>query len=203
MNENNYIGIATEEILRWFGLLNDKYYSSKLETPVITIQKSSRGMGGWFTVDKVWSDKDETVSKYEINICAEQLKNEVEKIVEILLHEMTHYSNKVNDIKDCSGVKHNKKFKEAAEAVELIVEQPDKYGFGHTSCSDALINYIKTTIKPDANAFKYFRTVPETKEKKEKASFTYECPSCGEKVHAKRDKKIICGECKCDFVMNE
>ena len=205
MNENNYIGIATDELYRVFGILNNRYFSDKLDPPMITLQKAKRrGNLGWFTLGRVWTDKEAEKPRYEINISAEHLGDDLNDVIGTLLHEMVHYSNKVAEIKDCNGQVHNRKFRDLAESVDLIIEKTKKYGFGCTTCSDPLKTYISETIKPDSNCFKYFRCEKAIQgEKKEKTIFTYECPQCGEKVRAKRDKRIICGECECEFEMKE
>jgi len=201
MNENNFAGIALEEAYRWFEILNKKYYQNKLDYPVITIQKSPRGKTmGWFTIDRVWTPKEEQnkdeKSKYEICLCGEFLNDDIHEVIGILHHEMVHYANKVNNIKDCNNQIHNKQFKNLAESVNLIVEKSKKYGFGHTTCSPELIKFIDETIKPSESCFEYFRNVPkkESKETK-KTQFTYQCPECKEKIKAKADKIIICGNC--------
>lgn len=205
MNQNNFIGVALDELYRIFEILNKEYFSGKLNYPMITIQKTKRsGNLGWFTLDKVWEKKDTEEKRYEINICAEYLSMELHEIVCTLQHEMVHYANKIAEIKDCNGQVHNKKFKVLAEQVGLIVEKSKKYGYGHTSCSDGFKKFIDEVIKPNADSFTYFRNVPpKEKEKKEKTTFTYICPKCENKVKAKADKNIVCGDCKCNFKMQE
>ena len=111
MNNNNIIGIAVEELYRIFEILNAEFFNNSLDYPIITIQKARKGHFGWFTLDKVWTNKEDTDAKYEINIGAEHLQDSTESIVDTLLHEMVHYQNKVNAIRDCNGQVHNKKFK--------------------------------------------------------------------------------------------
>ena len=41
------------------------------------------------------------------------------------------------------------------------------------------------------------------KESKDKSMFTYICPECQEKVKGKKDIKILCGECDCEFEIKE
>lgn len=202
MNQNNFIGIAIDELLRIFEILNTTYYDGKLPTPMITIQKTKRsGNLGWFTVDQVWENKKDQDTRYEINLCAEYLNREPHEIITTLHHEIVHYYNQINNINDCNGQIHNKKFKTLAESVGMIVEKSNKYGFGHTTCSQELKDFIYETIQPNANCFSYFRNVPpkEEKEKKEKTTFTYICPNCEESIKAKLDKNIICGECNVEF----
>jgi hypothetical protein len=204
MNENNFIGKALDELYRIFDILNKNYYENKLPYPMITIQKTKRsGNLGWFTLDKVWKNQITEDRRYEINICAEYLNGEIYQIVDTLQHETVHYANKMSDIKDCNGQVHNKKFRNLAEQVGLIVEKSKKYGYGHTSCSDEFKVFIDEEIKPDMKAFEYFRNVPP-KEKKvasEKKTFKYICPVCNAEVKAKKDKNIVCGECECQFEM--
>jgi hypothetical protein len=207
MNKNNYIGISLEELYRIFDILNKEYFSDKLDQPIITIQKTKRnGNLGWFTLDMVWKDKDSEDRKYEINICAEYLNGNAYTIVGTLQHEMVHYANKFAEIKDCNGQVHNKKFKLLAESVGLLVGKSKKYGYGHTDCSDTFKKFIDNEIKPNIECFSYFRNVPpKDKEStpKEKKQFTYICPKCDEKVKAKKDKNIVCGQCECVFKMQE
>ena len=156
----NVIGIALDELYRIFNILNKDKFDENLPEPVITIQKTKGTTLGHFTVDKVWKDKkvletnesatEEPEAYYEINIDPRWFGNRsAEEIVETLLHEMVHYCNKVNEIKDCSGNVHNKKFKTLAEAVGLVVEKGKSVGWGYTSLSDELKEYIQTNIKPD------------------------------------------------------
>jgi hypothetical protein len=210
MYENNYIGIVTEELYKAFDAMNKQYFESKLEYPVITIQKRmkvTKGYvnNGWFTLNKTWSNKTTEDKKYEINISAEHLKDDIHSVMATLLHEMVHYLNKNLDIKDCSGQVHNKRFKTAAEAVGLEVAKDQKLGW-ITSPSDEFSEFVDIIIKPNENAFSYFRMVfTEKKEStpREKKTFSYVCPTCKEKIKAKRDRNIICGECDCEFEMED
>jgi predicted RNA-binding Zn-ribbon protein involved in translation (DUF1610 family) len=208
MNQNNKIGIATEELYRIFEILNNKYFEGKLEAPIITIQKGKKSNNlGWFSTEKIWTNKAQDNKKHEINVSAEHLKDDVTDIVETVLHECCHYQNKVLDIKDCNGQIHNKKFKSMAEKVGLLVERDKKVGWGYTSCSAELKQFITDTIKPNGEAFSYFRTMVldtgKASTPREKTIFKYTCPQCGEEVKAKKDKNIICGDCKVAFKIEE
>jgi DNA-directed RNA polymerase subunit RPC12/RpoP len=205
MNQNNFIGIALDELYRIFEILNKEYYSEKLTYPMITIQKTKRsGNLGWFTLDRVWEKKDTEDKRFEINICAEYLGRDMYDVVDTLQHEMVHYANKISDVKDCNGQVHNKKFKTLAESVGLIVEKSKKYGYGHTTCSDQFKKFIDESIQPNIECFAYFRNVPPKENTpKEKTQFTYICPNCEEKIKAKADKHIICGDCQVEFIMKE
>jgi phosphopantetheinyl transferase (holo-ACP synthase) len=174
MNQNNFVGIALDELYRIFDILNKNYFSNKLLYPMITIQKTKHaGNLGWFTLDKIWENKEATDKRYEINICAEYLNQDIYTIVDTLQHEMVHYANKIAEIKDCNGQVHNKKFKTLAESVGLLVEKSKKYGYGHTSCSDEFKKFINDKIKPNTECFAYFRNlfIKEQKIAREKRTF--------------------------------
>ena len=214
MNKANVIGKALEELYRIFAIVNEDKFDSSLPEPVLTIQKTRGATLGHFTLDKVWRDKNnikdnlavadnsDEESYYEINIDPRWFCNRtVEEVVETMIHEMCHYYNKMNDIKDCSGNVHNKKFKSLAESVGLVVEKGKSVGWGYTSLSPELLDYIKETVKPDATAFEYFRAgvLKEIKPKTKKSIFKYTCPQCGQVAKGKKGIEIKCGYC--DVVM--
>lgn len=210
----NVIGMALKELYRIFSILNNDKFDDVLPEPVITIQKTRGRTLGHFTVDRVWVNKnnveDEESSYYEINIDPRWFYDRTsEEVVETLLHEMCHYRNKIADIKDCNGNNHNKKFKSLAESVGLIVEKGSGVGYGYTSLSDELKEYIEEEIKPDDKAFEYFRAVKiigdgdsGTKTKK-KTIFTYTCPDCGQTAKGKKDIIIKCGLCDVEMEIEE
>lgn len=204
----NVIGIALEELYRIFNILNRDKFNGSLSEPVITIQKTRGGTLGHFTLSKVWKDKNDEESEenayYEINVDPRWFNSRTPAdVAETLLHEMCHYHNKVNDIKDCSGNVHNKKFKASAEKVGLIVEKGKGVGYGCTSMSEALEAYINEVVKPSEEAFEYFRSTPVKLSGggggRKKSIFKYTCPDCGAEVKGKRDMTIKCGIC--DVVM--
>ena len=204
----NVVGAALEELYRIFGILNRDKFNGELTEPVITIQKTRGSALGHFTLDRTWRDKNdeasEEISYYEINIDPRWFNTRTPAdVAETLLHEMCHYYNKVNDIKDCSGNVHNKKFKSSAEKVGLVVEKGKGVGYGYTSMSEALEAYINEVVKPSEAAFEYFRSVPMKPfgagGGRKKSMFKYTCPECGQEVKGKRDVTIKCG--LCDVVM--
>jgi predicted SprT family Zn-dependent metalloprotease len=216
----NVIGTALEELYRIFTILNRDKFSDDLPEPVITIQKTRGLVLGHFSLDKVWRDKkraeegnamadnsDET-AYYEINIDPRWFcTRSAEEVAETLLHEMCHYANKMSDIKDCNGNVHNKKFKSLAERVGLIVEKGKSVGWGYTSLSDELREYIIEEIKPNEKAFEYFRAgvnnIGGIKTPRKKKTFVYTCPDCGQVVKGKRDIAVMCGDCNVDMEIED
>lgn len=207
----NVVGTALNELYRIFHVLNRDKFNDELSEPVITIQKTRGNILGHFTTSKVWVDKNnkndeesEDNAYYEINVDPRWFNSRTPAdVAETLLHEMCHYHNKVNDIKDCSGNVHNKKFKSSAERVGLVVEKGKGVGYGYTSMSDDLKAYMDEVVKPNEEAFEYFRSVPMKLSGgggiRKKNVFKYTCPDCGAEVKGKRDMTIKCG--LCDVVM--
>lgn len=205
----NVIGAALEELYRIFNILNEDKFDGELPEPVITIQKTRGRTLGHFTLDRTWRDKnneeDEETSYYEINVDPRWFNSRTPAdVAETLLHEMCHYYNKMNDIKDCSGNVHNKKFKKSAEDVGLVVEKDKSVGWGYTSMSDELRAYMDEVVKPNDKAFEYFRSAPvkgsDGGGTRKKNMFKYTCHECGQEVKGKRDVTIKCGVC--DVVMD-
>lgn len=208
----NVVGIALDELYRIFDILNRDKFNGELPEPVITIQKTRMNAYGWFTPDRTWRDKNneksEETSYHEINIDPRWFNSRTSsEIAETLLHEMVHYYNNVNGIKDCSGQNHNKKFKSLAEKVGLIVEKGKGVGYGYTSMSEELRAYMDEVVKPDDKAFEYFRTAPMKLsgggKTRKKNLFKYTCPECGAEVKGKRDMVIKCGLCDVEMKMED
>ena len=94
-----------------FDLLNARYFEGALSRPIITIQSTPKAYGH-YTLYDAWSvDGDKGMR--EINIGAGTLSRPIENVVATLLHEMVHYWNDTNGIKDASrgNTYHNKNFK--------------------------------------------------------------------------------------------
>lgn len=219
----NVIGVALEELYRIFSILNHDKFSDSLPEPVITIQKTRGNVLGHFSAAKVWRDKnnvkdgvftvddaDET-AYYEINIDPRWVcTRTTEEVVETLLHEMCHYRNEMEGINDCNGSNHNKKFKSMAESVGLLVEKGSGVGYGYTSLSDELKQYIEEEIEPDDKAFEYFRAGAAlssgdngTKKPREKKTFKYTCPFCEQTAKGKRDIVLKCGVCDVEMEIED
>lgn len=208
----NVIGMALEELYRIFNILNLYKFNGELAEPVITIQKTRGRALGHFTLAKVWKDKNDEESEdnayYEINVDPRWFNSRTPAdVAETLLHEMCHYYNKVNNVKDCSGNVHNKKFKSSAERVGLVVEKGKSVGWGYTSMSDELKAFMEDIVKPSEEAFEYFRSTPMKLSGggggRKKNLFKYTCPDCGAEVKGKRDMTIKCGLCDVEMKMED
>ena len=208
----NVVGTALNELYRMFHILNRYKFDNTLAEPVITMQKGRGNTLGSFTLAKVWKDKNDEESEdnayYEINVDPRWFNSRTPAdVAETLLHEMCHYYNKVNNIKDCSGNVHNKKFKSSAERVGLVVEKGKSVGWGYTSMSDELKDFMEDIVKPSEEAFEYFRSTPMKLSGggggRKKNLFKYTCPECGAEVKGKRDMTIKCGLCDVEMKMED
>jgi len=186
---------------KMYTVLNWDYFSGELVTPCITIQ-STPSAYGHVTCGKVW--KDGECEAYELNIGAGTLNRPIENVVSTMLHEMVHIYHLQNGIQDTSrgGTYHNKKFKEKAESVGLVISHDSRYGWTVTEPSAALIDYVRAHKWKDISIHReefmnYGKGASGGGEKKPRTSSTrkYICPRCGASVRATREIKIICGAC--------
>ena len=190
-----------------FDLLNAEFFESVLSRPTITIQSTPKAYGHFSLRDDTWISKNG--GTHEINIGAGTLSRPIEEVAATLLHEMVHYYNYEMGIQDCSrgNTYHNRRFKEAAEAHGLIVSHSEKYGWSHTSPSDALLEFVLdnglSDILINRNEFTGFRITgtgnhsgaegglpPRTSSTRK-----YRCPCCGNSVRATKTVRIACMDC--------
>ena len=190
-----------------FDLLNEEFFESTLSRPTITIQSTPKAYGHFSLREDTWISK--LGATHEINIGAGTLARPIEEVAATLLHEMVHYFNYEQGVQDCSrgNTYHNRRFKEAAESRGLIVDHSDKYGWSHTSPSDALLEFVLrhelTDILINRNEFTGFQmpgtgthsgagvTVPPRPSSTRK----YICPCCGMSVRATKVVNIACMDC--------
>ena len=192
-----------------FQLLNERYFESALSRPVITIQSTPKAYGH-YTLYDAWSLDNEKGVR-EINLGAGTLSRPIEEVVATLLHEMIHYYNDINNIKDCSrgNTYHNRKFKIKAEACGLAVEHHDTYGWSRTLPSDDLLEFCLENELPEIRICRndFFATqiggsgthsgssdnTPTVRKKS--STRKYICPCCGMSVRATKEVRIKCMDC--------
>lgn len=198
---------------KMFRVLNDHYFSGEIEEPIITIQSTPRAYGH-VTVAKSWHRADGE-ARHELNIGAGTIDRPVECVVATLLHEMVHLHNLQNGIQDCSrgGQYHNKKFRDAATARDLIISHDPRIGWSVTEPSEALIDFI---IAQGWDDVQMGRTdgytargtgtgcpggiTPPPAGRKPSSTRKVVCPVCGQSVRATKKVNIICGVCMAQMV---
>ena len=198
---------VTGYLEKMYRQLNADKFNNELDEPIITIM-STPSAYGHVTCGKVWRSKD--TSRYELNIGAGTLDRPIENVVSTLLHEMVHIYNLQHDIQDCSrgNTYHNKRFKEKAESVGLVIEYDKRIGWSVTSPSESLIEYICTqgwedilmnrqeSIRIRTGGGKATDGDSEgAPSKKPSSTRKYQCPCCGMSVRATKTVNILCGDC--------
>ena len=189
-----------------FDLLNVTFFENVLSRPTITIQSTPRAYGHFSLREDTWVSK--IGGTHEINIGAGTLARPIEDVVATLLHEMVHYYNYVCGVQDCSrgNTYHNRKFKEEAEARGLVVERSERYGWSHTSPSEALIDFVLdnglTDILLNRNEESGFQITGTGTHSgssftttKKSSTRKYICPCCGMSIRATREVNIACLDC--------
>ena len=196
-----------------FDLLNEEFFENTLSRPTITIQSTPRAYGHFSLREDTWVSK--LGGTHEINIGAGTLARPIEEVAATLLHEMVHYYNFENGVQDCSrgSTYHNRRFKASAEAHGLRVEHTDKYGWSHTSPSDALLDFILknelTDILINRNEYNGAhvygtgarRVTETTSPPKPNSTRKYICPCCGNSVRATKAVNIACLDCNVPMVL--
>jgi hypothetical protein len=201
------------QLEKLFRMLNEDMFGGQLEQPIITIQSTPRAYGH-YSVFPIWTVNGEEL-RHEINIGAGSLANRpIEEVVSTLLHEMVHYYDDcVLHVQDCSGSSrayHNKRFKETAESVGLIVTKSERYGWAHTAPSDSLIEWILDheieEIRSNRNESSGIKigggnnaasggtgAIPVGTSKPH--NFRFECPCCHAIARSGKPLRLICADC--------
>ena len=196
-----------------FDLLNAAFFESALSRPTITIQSTPKAYGHFSLRDDTWISKNG--ASHEINIGAGTLSRPIEEVAATLLHEMVHYYDYENGIQDCSrgNTYHNRRFRDSAEQHGLVVSRSDKYGWAHTTPSDALLDLILanglTDILISRNECSGFQITGSGTHSgigislPPRASSTrkYICPCCGNSVRATKSVNIACMDCDSQMII--
>jgi hypothetical protein len=186
-----------EELYRIFHLLNQRFFDSKLEEPVLIIQTRTKRTMGTCSVGRVWAKKliqDE--QKYEITLSGDYFSRSVPEICSTLLHEMVHLYCDLNKIQDTSNnhVYHNKKFKEEAEKRGLIISYAQTIGWSVTTLQDSTKELIASFNINEA-LFEYYRVSHyRTVEKVKTIRYKYQC-KCN-KLSSSKELNLVCADCK-------
>lgn len=156
-------------------------------------------------------DKDGERGAVEINIGAGTLDREIFEVVATMIHELCHYYNWCNNVKDTSnnGVYHNKRFKNEAEKHGILIEQAPIIGWSVTTASDELLNWC---IENGLESFRLGRnewsglsfggfgkgtSTTTTTTTTKGNSHKLECPCCHTKIRYTTSKapNIMCMDC--------
>lgn len=192
---NSYIP-ALKEAERFISFLDKRFKLNLPNNYLITINKATKNTLGFFMSAEhknkfVNSNKDLN----NINLNTFYLKSN--NPYEILTHELSHYVNFINKIKDCSSNQyHNKHFKTQAEKFKLKVEK-NKRGYAKTSTTEEF-NLMLKEFKPNKESFNIIQN-HEDKKKVGSRLRLYIC-DCKVKVRVGSDDfKALCLDCNTEF----
>ena len=194
MSNNSFIP-ALQECERFILFLDKKFNLELKQNYVITINKASKGVIGYFMPDK-HSDKFINSTQDLNNINLNTLFLKTNSPYECLAHELAHFINYLKDVKDCSSNQyHNKHFKKVAEGLLLSVEK-GKRGYAYTKETESF-KLMMEEFKPNKEVFNIFQS---NKDKKKVGSRLklYMC-SCGVKVRCAVELKAKCLLCEGEF----
>lgn len=185
--------------MKLFNEFNKNFFNGELPKVVITFEAGyKKGAYGWITTAKNW--KQGNTDRYHINLSSDYLDRPVISLCSTLLHEMCHLYALTMDIKDTSrsGIYHNKKFKQIAEAHGLACEEADKIGWSVTSVRDDLRDYVLDLAS--INSVRIGQKRPSdlgggSSAKPKHSSRKYICPCCGLIVRATKNCRIKCIDC--------
>ncbi len=196
--EDASLSPAIAELERGFREFSRLAFKRQMPLPVITIQTAGRkNAAGWFWKEKWQNGQPRRLP--EINISAEYLAHDIDDIAEVLFHEMCHYANYLDGIRDCSSSQyHNRKFKRRCETIGLICEK-GRRGWAYTKLGPILLQIVRQVgLKADAfqicrvRAAEYRLVEPQP----ERRLRRWTCICAKSKViYASRGLNVTCNTC--------
>lgn len=217
MKQTTNMARVIGEIQKIARMINVDWFRNELpiEDCIFTVQSTPKAYAH-FTPYLAYRvhDKEGERGSVEINIGAGTLDRSIDAVVASLIHEMVHWYNWINKVKDTSNnnVYHNHRFKDEAEKHGIIIDYADRIGWSVTSPSDELIEWC---INNDLEDFRLGRneftsyfigggskagnagTGKTTIVPKKGNSHKLICPCCGVTVRYTTAKtpNIVCGDC--------
>ena len=86
---------------------------------------------------------------HEILVSGRHLSSDADEVAHTLIHELAHLLAHVRGFRDCSnrGRYHNRRFKDCAEELGLIVERGDRYGYFTKGLSRRLREHLAPELQ--------------------------------------------------------
>lgn len=193
--------VAISELYKAFNKLNERFFNNELpEVMIVIFETARKNAYGWFTPNKVWTDKEGTTEMHEIAMSAEYMNRDWLQVMQTLHHEMIHLYCHIHNIKDTSrgGRYHNKRFKEACEShgFEYKIEQPDAtIGWSRAEHTEETQRIIVEEFGINPDAFKLARAIIKKEAKKSNRS-KYICINCDYTLQGKSGLNIQCCDCE-------
>ena len=194
--------LAVELRARFEDLLRETDLGPKpwlLPMPRICVMEAKRSTAtkGWHSPDR-WHQGAITLD--EIVLTPDAVSHGVFRAIEVLAHEFVHVANAAVDRADTcrDGRYHNKKFKETATVMGLVVSQCSPHGWHETTLGPELKGWVQQLIrdkKVSPHVFKYQRVGSSSKTR----SLVKVACDCGTFAYVTQsrvdDFAILCGAC--------
>ena len=199
LNNNSFIP-ALEESEKFIKFMIKRFNLKIPNNYVITINKASKSTIGFF-MPKEHQEHFINTTQDLNNINLNTLHLKTNSPYECLTHELVHFINYSNKIKDCSSNQyHNKHFKKQAELLLLSVEKTKK-GYNLTTETEQFKKMLEE-YKPNKEVYNICQNIPDKKKAGSRLKL-YVC-GCGVKVRvASEDFKGLCLECNTKFKRGE
>ena len=185
-----------------------KFWNSRLnlglnfENITITISELHKNTLGHFA--NINTSKAFENTKQKLNVICLNSIHLKKKPYETIIHELTHYVNFQNGVKDCcSNQYHKKHFKATAEKLLLSVEKT-KRGYAQTDTTPEFLKLLEE-FKPSINAFHIAQIKPKDKDNDKNKSRLYKwvC-DCGYIIRCgDRTLKAKCENCNSNFMCED
>ena len=214
MKQTTNMARVIGEIQKIARMINEDWFNGELpmEQCVWTVQSTPKAYAH-FTPYLSYRvhDKDGERGAVEINLGAGTLDRHIEECCASLIHEMTHWYNWLNGVKDCSrnNTYHSKKFRDEAVKHGIAIDYDSRIGWSITSPTDELIEWCADMGLEDfrlgRNEFTAYFGGGATagnggltpKITKKGNSHKLICPVCGVSVRftTKKAPNIMCMDC--------
>ena len=187
---------AIKESEKFIKFLLNRFNIENVKPYIVVINKTSKNALGTFANIQTKQHFKNTTEEFN-TITLNTIHLKKCNPYEVLTHELSHYVNYCNGIKDCSGNQyHNKHFKTQAEKFLLKVSKT-KNGFAHTEETDEF-NLMLNDFKPNKEVFNIFQE-QRNKNKVGSRLRLFKC-ECGIKVRVGSDDfKAECLICNSKF----
>jgi predicted SprT family Zn-dependent metalloprotease len=188
---------------RFISFLNNKFNLGLQNDLIILIHETSPNIKGFFRPQENIKSFELVEEKKPINSITLSSHTLTSTPYETLAHELAHYINHAQGIKDCSGNQyHNKHFKLMAEKLLLKVDKDRVRGFAYTEETQEFKAMLQE-FSPSPDAFKIFQNIGISKEKKKSRLLLFEC-GCGCKIRTAKNEnkplKAFCQYCSSEFL---
>lgn len=194
--EQKSIKPSIEESERFIRFLDSRFNLNLPNNLIVLIHETRPNIKGFFRsigCSKIWKEGEQPINSIVLSSHTLQ-----EAPFETLAHEIAHFINFNQGVKDCSGSQyHNKYFKAQAERLLLKVERDKRKGYAYTSETQEFKEMLKE-FNPDPQAFKVFQEVSIQEQKPKGRLLLFMCP-CGCKIRTARNEnkplKAVCQYC--------